>query len=69
MDFLRVDVVYNQNKEEHARALYYLHKLFNILKDADHRDDCGTRLKNKKYAGTEFQRRFLKDGAGGEKDK
>jgi hypothetical protein len=45
-----------------------LYKLFHLLKDPDHRDECAARLKTKKYAGTEFQRRFLKDGAGTGKD-
>jgi hypothetical protein len=62
-EFLRVDVVYNQNKDEHARALYNLYKLFHLLKDAERGDECAARLKNKKFAGTEYQRRLLKDEA------
>jgi tetratricopeptide (TPR) repeat protein len=34
-DYLWVDVVYNQDREQQARALYYLHECFENLKDSD----------------------------------
>src|SRR5262249_8496637 len=68
-DFLRVDVVYNQNKEEHARALYNLSKLFHLLKDKDRGDECAARLRNKKFAGTEYQRRLAQEGTAKGKEK
>jgi hypothetical protein len=60
--FLRVDVVYNQNREEHAKALYYLADLFDKLKDKDHAEECRARLGSKAFAGTDYQRRLLKGG-------
>jgi hypothetical protein len=62
-DFLRVDVVYHQNQEQLAKALYYLGILFDDLKDGEHARECRARLAGKQFAGTDYQRRLLKDAA------
>jgi tetratricopeptide (TPR) repeat protein len=59
-EFLWVDVIYNQNKEEHARALYYLAELFEKLKDTERAKECRQKLKGKQFAGTEYQARLGK---------
>jgi hypothetical protein len=59
-DFLRVDVVYYQDREEHAKALYYLTDLFGKLKDEPRAKDCRARLKGREFSGTEYQTRLLK---------
>jgi tetratricopeptide (TPR) repeat protein len=66
-EFLRVDVVYHQDREEHAKALYYLCDLFDKLKEPERAEECRSKLKGKEFAGTEYQRRFLTEGAGKEK--
>jgi hypothetical protein len=63
-NFLRVDVVYHQNREEHARALYYLIELFKKRNDEKHSDECRAKLKGKAFAGTEYQTRFLRNDKG-----
>lgn len=60
-EYLRVDVVYYQDREEHAKALYHLVDLFKKLKDAEHEKDCRDRLKGKEFLGTEYQARLLKE--------
>jgi hypothetical protein len=60
-EFLRVDVVYYQSPEEHARALYYLAKLFARFKDPDRAKECRQKLAGKQFAGTEYQRLALAD--------
>jgi tetratricopeptide (TPR) repeat protein len=50
-DYLWVDVVYNQDREQQARALYYLQECFDGLKDTDataaaKAKDCRDRLQN-----------------------
>jgi hypothetical protein len=64
-EFLRVDVVYYQNPEEHARALYYLARLFKRFKDADRARECREKLAGKKYSGTDYQRMALAEGKKG----
>lgn len=57
-EFLWVDVVYNQNKAEHAKALYYLAKIFQQLNDPDRAQECLEMLLNdRQFQGLEFQRR------------
>jgi hypothetical protein len=63
-DFLRVDVVYYQNREEHARALYYLVDLFKKKNDLKRSEECRAKLKSKAYSGTEYQMRLLKNDKG-----
>jgi hypothetical protein len=57
-EYLRVDVLYSDDRQEHARALYHLAKLFRQHKqDAFRADDCLKLLEDKKYLGTEFQKK------------
>jgi hypothetical protein len=58
--YLRVDVMYAQDKNEHARALYWLWKLFDKTKnDPVRAEECYNKLADKEYAGTEYQTRAL----------
>jgi hypothetical protein len=55
--YLRVDVLYNQDREEHAKALYYLSTLFDQVKNDPVRgEECRARLKGPEFAGTLYQR-------------
>jgi tetratricopeptide (TPR) repeat protein len=57
-DFLWVDVVYNQDPAEHAKALYYLWKTFGQLGEEDRAREClDTLLSDGLLSGTEFQRK------------
>jgi predicted Zn-dependent protease len=55
-EFLWVDVVYNQDKNEHAKALYYLSQVFDKLGDRDRAQECREALNDRQFAGLEFQR-------------
>ena len=61
--YLWVDVKYNQDKAEHARALFHLARLFEQLKKDDLRSkQCREKLlKDKQYAGTEYQKRAMRE--------
>ncbi len=65
-EYLWVDQVYNQDKGEHARALYHLSKLFDSVKhDAARAQACRDRLlKEKDFIGQEFQKRAAREDAG-----
>jgi len=69
--YLRVDVLYNQDREEDARALYHLWKLFGeARKDPVKSQQCYDRLVSPAFAGTEYQARALEEKAkesGGDK--
>lgn len=53
--YLRVDVLYPGDREEHAKALYWLSKLFeSVKKDKGKAQDCIEKLKSKDYEGTEY---------------
>jgi tetratricopeptide (TPR) repeat protein len=57
--YLRVDVLYAGDREEHAKALYWLSKLFDsVKKDKLKAQECVDKLKSKDYEGTEFARRL-----------
>jgi hypothetical protein len=57
-EFLRVDVLYNSNPNEHAHALYHLAKLFReVRKDGPRADACLEQLKDKRFEGTEYQKK------------
>jgi hypothetical protein len=57
-EYLYVDTLYSQDREEHAKALYQLSKLFDTVKrDPVRARQCAERLKDKQYAGTLYQRR------------
>jgi tetratricopeptide (TPR) repeat protein len=62
-EFLYVDTVYSQDKNERAKALYYLWKTFDQLPNNDERaKECRQMLLNEPaFAGTEFQLRALKE--------
>ncbi len=55
--YLRVDVLYPQDREEHARALYWLSKLFDsVKKDKGKAQECLDKLKSMDFEGTEYAR-------------
>jgi TolA-binding protein len=54
--FLWVDVVYRQDREEHAKALYYLDLVFTQLNESERAQACRETLQNE-LAGTEYQKR------------
>jgi hypothetical protein len=59
-EFLRVDVLYSADKNEHARALYHLAKLFReVKKDGVRADSYLDQLKEKRFEGTEYQKKAL----------
>jgi hypothetical protein len=54
--FLRVDALYEQDREEHARALYHLARLFDKVKsDPARADACHKRLLGPEFAGTAYR--------------
>jgi hypothetical protein len=60
--YLRVDVLYGQDKNEHAKALYHLSKLFDKVKnDRERAQGCLERLMDKQYADCEYQKRAAKE--------
>src|SRR5262249_51478820 len=61
--YLWVDQEYNQDREEHAKALYYLSVLFDKLKKMPARAQaCRDRLLNDKlFAGLEYQKLAAKE--------
>ena len=64
-DFLWVDVEYNQDKAEHAKALYYLAKIFEDLGESERAQECRqTLLNSRDFMGLEFQRLAQRLGAG-----
>jgi tetratricopeptide (TPR) repeat protein len=57
-EFLWVDAVFNQDKSQHAKALYFLTKTFEQLGDADRAQECRQQLLNERQlSGTEYQRK------------
>lgn len=61
--YLWVDVLYSQDRQQHARALWNLSKMFKEVKLDDTRaEECLARLANdKKFAGLEYQKKALKE--------
>jgi hypothetical protein len=60
--YLMVDTLYNQDKDEHAKALYYLSQLHDKVKnDKVRAEECLTKLKTPLYAGTPYQRMVEND--------
>jgi tetratricopeptide (TPR) repeat protein len=60
-EFLWVDVVYNQDRPEHARALYYLCHVFEKLGELEKAAQCRATLLDPAFGGTEFQRKLQKE--------
>jgi len=59
-EFLWVETIYNQDKGQHAKALYYLWKTFDQLNDADRANQCRDLLVNdRQFAGTEYQQKAI----------
>jgi len=57
-EFLWVDAVFNQDRSQHARALYYLWKTFEQLNNAERAQECREMLLNDRvFTGTEYQRK------------
>ena len=55
-EFLWVDVVYNQDRAEHAKALYHLWKIFSEQGNAERAQECREMLLNdRQFTGTEYQ--------------
>jgi len=55
--YLRVDSLYNEDAEEQAKALYQLSTLFDKVKrDPIRARECATRLQDKRFQGTTFQK-------------
>lgn len=61
--FLMVDLLYFQDVEEHARALYHLSRLFDkVKKDPTRAQQCRERLvKEKQFIGVEYRQLALKE--------
>ncbi len=63
-EFLWVDAVFNQDRSEHAKALYYLWKTFEQLNNAERSQECRVMLlSDKQFAGTEYQLKAAKEAA------
>jgi hypothetical protein len=61
-EYLKVDMLYNQDREEHAKALYHLWKLFDKEKNDPMRAaEFLERLRGKPFAGTFYQAQALKE--------
>jgi tetratricopeptide (TPR) repeat protein len=60
-EFLWVDVVYNQDPREHARALYYLADIFARLGEGERARECRELLRGAQFSGTDYQRRLLQE--------
>jgi hypothetical protein len=60
-EYLKVDVLYGQDREEHARALYHLAELFDKVKnDPVRARECRTRVEDKQqFGGTEYHRKAV----------
>lgn len=69
-EFLWVDVIYNQDRMEHARALYHLAKTFDALGEGDRALEClETLATDRQFSGLEYQRLAQTDLAGDKKKK
>ncbi len=59
-EFLWVDAVFNQDKGQHAKALFYLWKTFEQLNNNERAQECLQALDDRQFNGTEFQREAKK---------
>ena len=63
-EFLWVDAIYNEDRVEHAKALYYLWKVFDKLGEADRAVECReTLLGDRQLADSEWYRRAKLESA------
>jgi predicted negative regulator of RcsB-dependent stress response len=59
-EFLWVDAVFNQDRNQHAKALYYLWKTFEQLNNAERAQECReTLISDRQFTGSEYQRLAL----------
>jgi len=62
-EYLYVDTLYPQDRDEHAKALYNLSTLFfKVKNDRTRAGQWAERLKGKEFAGTLYQRRLAAEG-------
>jgi hypothetical protein len=60
--YLWVDVVYSQNRQEHAKAVYHLAKLFKEIKDDKRAEEYRNKLlKSPEFAGLEYQKMLMNE--------
>jgi tetratricopeptide (TPR) repeat protein len=60
-EFLWVDAVFNQDRNQHAKALFYLWKTFEKLNNAERAQECReTLITERQFIGSEYQREALK---------
>lgn len=60
--YLRVDALYNEDVEEHAKALYRLASLFDkVKKDPIRGKECAARLMDSRFAGTAYQQKLARE--------
>ena len=60
-EFIWVDTVFNQDRTQHARALYFLAKTFQNLNDEPRAQECRELLMGPQFTGTEWQQKALKE--------
>ena len=66
-EYCKVDMLYNLDREEHAKALYYLSKLYDHPRNKLERAaEALTRLKSSQFDGTLFQRQAMAEKKTGE---
>jgi tetratricopeptide (TPR) repeat protein len=59
-EFLWVDTVFNHDRNQHAKALYYLVQVFTQLNDGVRAEECRTMLESSQFTGTQWQQELLK---------
>jgi tetratricopeptide (TPR) repeat protein len=60
-EFIWVDTVFNQDRSQHAKALYYLWKTFEQLNNAERAQECREMLLSAPFNGTDWQLRAQKE--------
>jgi hypothetical protein len=61
-EFLWVEAVFNQDKQQQAKALYFLWKTWEKLDNAERAQECReTLISDRQFIGTEYQSRALKE--------
>ncbi len=59
-EFLWVDAVFNQDRQQHAKALYYLWLTFEQLNNAERAQECREMLLSPQFTGTQWQQPGMK---------